>query len=252
MRKNVLATILGLIAVCSVHNASAIVVTVDGSQTWNGYMNIFALNSSRGQGGYQWGSKWGLNDVKSTVGSNYITLEPNYNCFNANDAYWSNYQAGTPAGFDPVTEDPIPAVPPVLGTIGNKWMEGNTFVEYAPGLLSGSLTFTGNVDSYSLANGYNVIAFIKGLNPNTGYSMDIFQQAAIGSGSNSFSVSADLTGASGLILQYGFTVSGVNANPANSLGSVVVSAASIPEPSSVSLLMLGAVGLMGLQLRRKS
>ena len=237
MKKIVLALAAGLIAVCSNYTAQAGVVTINGSDTWNGYMNVFDLTGSGGKGGYQFGNPWGLGDVRSTVTGNTVTLEPNYNCFNATNPYWSNYDA--------VLEVP--------GTIGNKWMEGNTFVEKAAGVLSGSLTFTGNVDSYSLASGYNVIAFIKGLNPNTGYSADIFQQAAIGSGSSSFSVSADLTGASGLVMQYGFTVSGRNANPAETgLGSVVLSAVAIPEPSSVSLLMLGAAGLMGLQLRRKS
>ena len=253
MKKNIVALLAGLIAVCSNYTALAGVVTIDGSQTWNGYMNVFDLTGSGGKGGYQFGSGWGLGAVKSTVTGNTITLEPNYNCFNANDGYWSNYRAAIPAGKDPVTEEPTPAVPAVTGTIGNKWMEGSSFVEKGAGVLSGNLTFTGNVDFYSLASGYSVYAFIKGLNPNKGYAADIFQQAAIGSGATSFSVSADLTGASGLIMQYGFTVSGRNANPAETgLGSVVLSAAAIPEPSSVSLLMLGAAGLMGLQLRRKS
>ena len=247
MKKNIVALLAGLIAVCSNYTALAGVVTIDGSQTWNGYMNVFDLTGSGGKGGFQFGSGWGLGAVKSTVTGNTITLEPNYNCFNATDAYWSNYR---PAGVDPVTEEPYGAV---TGTIGNKWMEGNTFVEKGPGVLSGTFTFTGNVDSYSLASGYSLIAFIKGLNPNNGYSADIFRQAAIGSGTTSFSLSADLTGASGLIMQYGFTVSGRNANPAETgLGSAVISAAAIPEPSSVSLLVLGAAGLMGLQLRRKS
>jgi len=237
MKKIVLALVAGMIAVCSNYNAQAGLVTIDGSETWSGYMNVFQLTSGGGKGGYVFGSGWGLGDVKSTVAGNSLTLEPNFNCYvnnvngaDADKAFWTDGAGG-----------------------GNKWMEGNTFVEKGPGVLSGTFTFTGNVDSYSLASGYSLIAFIKGLNPNNGYSADIFQQVAIGSGTSSFSVSADLTGASGLIMQYGFTVSGKNANPAQSgLGSAVISAAAIPEPSSVSLLMLGAAGLMGLQLRRKS
>lgn len=247
MKKHVLGFVAGLIAVCSNYTAQAGVVTIDGSQTWNGYMNVFALTSSGGKGGYQFGSGWALGDVKSTVTGNTVTLEPNYNCFNATNPFWSNYRA---AGVDPITEDPFPEV---TGTIGNKWMEGNTFVEKAAGVLSGSLTFTGNVDSYSLASGYSLIAFIKGLNPNNGYSADIFQQVAIGSGSSSFSVSADLTGASGLIMQYGFTVSGRNANPAETgLGSAVISAVSIPEPSVASMLGFGVLGLVATRFRRRS
>ena len=245
MKKIVLTLVAGFIAVCSNYNTQAGVVTIDGGETWSGYMNVYNLTGSGGKGGYEFGSAWGLGAVKSTVTGNTITLEPNYNCFNATDAFWSNYR---PAGVDPVTEDPYPAV---TGTIGNKWMEGNTFVEKAAGVLSGNLTFSGNVDSYSLASGYSLIAFIKGLNPNNGYSADIFRQAAIGSGTTSFSLSADLTGASGLIMQYGFTVSGRNANPAETgLGSAVVSA--IPEPSVASLLGFGVLGLVATRLRRRS
>ena len=244
MKKIVLALVAGLIGVCSNYNTQAGVVTIDGSETWRGYMNVFNLTDGA-KGGFVFGSPWALGDVKSTVTGNTVTLEPNYQAFNATDAFWSNY---IPAGVDPVTEDPYPAV---TGTIGNKWLEGNTFVEKAAGVLSGNLTFSGNVDSYSLASGYSLIAFIKGLNPNNGYSADIFRQAAIGSGTTSFSLSADLTGASGLIMQYGFTVSGRNANPAETgLGSAVVSA--IPEPSVASLLGFGVLGLVATRLRRRS
>ena len=229
MKKYILALVAGLIAVCSNYNAQAGVVTVDGSQTWNGYMNVFELTGSGGKGAYMFGSPWGLGDVKSTVTGNTVMLEPNFNCYvnNPGDAYWRN------------------------GNIGNKFMEGSTFVEKSAGLLSGNLTFTGNVDSYSLGSGYSVIAFIKGLNVSNGYSTDLFEQVAIGSGSTSFSVSADLTNASGLLMQYGFTVSGRNANPAEAgLGSAVVSA--IPEPSVASLLGFGVLGLFATRFRRRS
>ena len=228
--------ILGLlVAISSIMTplSHAIVVGVDPTANWVGYMNVHAKDWSW----YAFGSPWTVSALKTTVSANGLTLQPNFNCYadNVNGApgdraFWTDGAGG-----------------------GNKWMEGSTLVEKAAGVLSGSLTFTGNVDSYSLASGYSVIAFIKGLNAGNNYSTDLFQQVAIGSGTSSFSVSADLTGASGLIMQYGFTVSGKNANPAQSgLGSAVISAAAIPEPSSVSLLVLGAAGLMGLQLRRKS
>jgi hypothetical protein len=235
MKKYILAVVAGMIAVCANNNAQAGVVTINGGETWAGYMNWFNLTGTGGKGSYADGSSWGLGDVQSTFTGNTITLYPNFNTYRDNvngsagaQAYWTNGAGG-----------------------GNKWMEGNTFVEKAPGLLSGNLTFTGNVDSYSLGSGYSLIAFIKGLNPNNGYSTDIFQQAAIGSGSTSFSVSADLTNASGLIVQYGFTVSGINANEAApGLGSAVVSA--IPEPSVASLLGFGVLGLVATRLRRRS
>jgi hypothetical protein len=235
MKKSILALAAGLIAVCSNYTAQAATVTIDGTKTWVGYMNVFDLTSGGGQGGYQFGSGWGLGDLKSTVTSNTtLKLEPNFNTYvnaisgNAGDrAYWTNGAGG-----------------------GNKFMEANTFVELGTG-QSGSFTFTGNVDSFSLASGYNVVAFIKGLNSGNGYADEIGQTAVINSASTSFSVSADLTGKSNLILQYGFMVSGINANPAQSgLGSAVVSA--VPEPSTVSLLGFGVAGLIATRLRRRS
>ena len=235
MKKSILALVAGLIAVCSNYTAQAAVVTVDGSQTWNGYMNVFSLTGSGAKGAYMFGSGWGLGDLKSTVTGNTVKLEPNVNTYlNAlsggpdDRAYWTDGAGG-----------------------GNKWMEANTFVEKAPGVLSGSLTFTGNVDSYSLASNYILTAFIKGLNPGNGYADEIGQFAVINSGSSSFSVSADLTGKSGLIMQYGFMLSGINANPAQSgLGSAVVSP--VPEPSIASLLGFGALGLIATRFRRRS
>jgi hypothetical protein len=227
MKKSILALAAGLIAVCSNYTAQAATVTIDGTKAWVGYMNVFDLTGSGGKGGYQFGSAWGLGDLKSTVIGNTLKLEPNYQTYNATDSYWSN------------------------GSIGNKYLEANTFVEKAPGVLSGSLTFTGLVDSYSLASNYILTAFIKGLNPGAGYADQINQTQVLGSGSSSFSLTADLTGKSNLILQYGFMVSGINANPTQSgLGSAVVSA--VPEPSTVSLLGFGVAGLIATRLRRRS
>ena len=229
MKKIIVALVAGLIAVCSNYTAQAATVTIDGTKTWVGYMNVFDLTSGGGKGGYQFGSGWGLVDLKSTVTSNTtLKLEPNFNCYvnNPGDAYWRN------------------------GTIGNKFMEANTFVELGTG-QSGVFTFTGNVDSFSLGSGYNVVAFIKGLNSGNGYADELGQTAVINSGSTSFSVSADLTGKSNLILQYGFMVSGINANPDQiGLGSAVVSA--VPEPSIVSLLGFGVASLIAVRLRRRS
>jgi len=234
MKKIVLALVAGLIAVCANNNAHALVVTVDGSQTWSGYMNVFQINPNGTAGGYEWGSGWGVSALKTTISGNTVTLQPNYNCYNATDGYWAN------------------------GSIGNKFMEASSFVEYAPGSLLGnnSLTFTGNINSYTLASGYNAIAFIKAINQYNGWSMDLFRSASLASGS-SFSITADISGVTGLILQTGFTVTGRNANPLQEadLGSAVVSSAvvsAIPEPSVASLLGFGVLGLVATRLRRRS
>jgi len=255
MKKNILALVAGLIAVCSNYNAQAGVVTINGSQTWRGYMNVFDLTQSGGKGAYLWGNGWGLGDVKSTVTGNTVTLEPNYNCFAPTDSYWSNYRA---AGRDPITEEAYPAV---TGTIGNKFMEGSTFIEQK-GLLNGSLlSFTGSVDSYSLNSAYSAVAFIKVFkyagfwNNTTSQWQDAWnyddQNIAYGSlTGGTFTVNRDLTSATNDdIFQYGFTVAGRNANPADTMGSVVVSA--IPEPSVASLLGFGVLGLAATRFRRR-
>jgi len=65
-----------------------------------------------------------------------------------------------------------------------------------------------------------------------------------------FTVNRDLTSATNDdIFQYGFTVAGRNANPADTMGSVVVSA--IPEPSVASLLGFGVLGLAATRFRRR-
>jgi len=178
------------------------IVEVDANANWLGYMNVFDTSNN-----YMFGSAWALEDVKTLLdtGANTVTLYPNYNTYNASDAYWAN------------------------GAIGNKIMEANSFVEN-PALAGQSLTFRGFVSSNTLNNEYQSVAFIKGLNPNTGYSMDIYQTAALVQGQN-FEVHADNIPA-GLIVQYGFLVKGLNANPAqmSALGNVVVGAYQLDRP----------------------
>nr|WP_315215571.1 T9SS type A sorting domain-containing protein [uncultured Flavobacterium sp.] len=176
-------------------------VTVSGSSAWIGYANVFGLDGTS----YEFGSGWGLADVKSVVniGTNSVTLYPNFNTYaNAvtptDIAYWRN------------------------GSIGNKIFEGNTFVENAA-LAGQVLTFSGNVVSNTLASGYTAVAFIKGLNPATGYSADVNVSVPLVSG-QAFTVTTTTAIPAGLIVQYGFTIKGLNGNPANevALGNVVV------------------------------
>ncbi len=171
-------------------------VSVNGADLWTGYANVFLLDGTS----YEFGSLWGLADLKSVVnaGANTVTLYPNYNTYNAADPYWSN------------------------GAIGNKIFEGNTFVEN--NTFAGQvLTFTGNVTSNTLNSAYTAVAFIKGLNPATGYSTDVFVSAPLVAG-QPFSITTDTAIPAGLVVQYGFTIKGLNANPAQeaALGNVVV------------------------------
>ena len=171
-------------------------VSVNGADLWTGYANVFLTDGTT----FQFGSGWGLADMKSVVnaGANTVTLYPNYNTYNAADPYWSS------------------------GSVGNKIFEGNTFVEN--NTLAGQvLTFSGNVTSNTLNSAYTAVAFIKGLNPATGYSTDVFVSAPLVAG-QPFSITTDAAIPAGLVVQYGFTVKGLNANPAQeaALGNVVV------------------------------
>ena len=187
-------------------------VTSDPSSNWVGYMNVFELPENGGA--FQFGGPWGLPDLKTTLntGSNSITLQPNFNTYNDNqtDGYWVNQTT----------------------LEGNKFMEANTFVEPGAGFNDQGLIFTGNVTSFTLDTAqYDAKCFIKALDPNAGYA-DAFGGSKTFDlpMSGSFSVSATAAELpAGLIIQYGFMVTGRNANPADelTLGSVEVEGVSV-------------------------
>jgi autotransporter-associated beta strand protein len=203
-----------LLAVASISSSAAT------AGDWTGYMNVFSLDQSGSQGGYLWGSAWGVPDLKTVVvnGSgtgtsitnNVLELYPNYNTYNATDPYWSNGLGG-----------------------GNKWMEANTYVQTT---ISGpTAVFSGTVNAFSLSSQYAAQAFIKVLDPQAGWSTTSYTSQPL-TGQGNFSLTTDTAFFPGQVLQYGFSVSGVNANPANAatLGSLQV----ITEPSSGSVILI--------------
>jgi len=178
-------------------------IQVSGSDSWIGYMNVFNFS-----GGYEFGSGWEVSALKSTpsVGSNTLTLQPNFNTYNANDPFWTNPNTGA----------------------GNKNMEALTFVEPGAAFNGVDLTFSGIVQTYTLDSAYTVKFFIKALDPANDYA-DVLAGAKVMDlpTSGAFSVSATAAELpAGLLIQYGFSVTGVNANPANeaALGSVTIGA----------------------------
>lgn len=216
-----------LAAVCNSPTASAqSVVGVDLNATWSGYMNVFN-NDGGSQGSYVFGGAWGVNDVKSTInaGAMTLTLQPNFNTYadNPNDPFWRDNNGAGPGG--------------------NKWMEGNTFIENL-NWGGGELTFQGNIlSSAMLSPNYSVSAFIKSFGGGFAFSQDF-----IANGATDFSVTHNAPAG---MIQYGFLVAGLNANPANevALGSVVVQG--VPEPSTYAMLALGAAGLGAHLYRRR-
>ena len=192
-------------------------VTVNGSSAWVGFANVFETNGTT----YLFGNPWALSDLKTTltVSTNTIKLQPNFNTYAnamngsaADQAYWTNGSG-----------------------LGNKIFEGNSYVENSA-LAGQILNFTGNVTNHTLANGYTAIAFIKGLNPANNFSTDFIVTLPITT-TGVFNLSSVTAIPAGLIVQYGFSIKGLNANPANevALGDVTVtSVGSTPTPVNVT------------------
>ena len=185
-------------------------VTVETSQAWNAYVNTF--NVSDGQ--YAFGFAYGVADNQATATTTSVTLEPNIKLW--------DLEAANPAWFDNSSGSQVPVLT----------LESLTYVE-DPTLTSDALTFSGNVSSYDLDINYNVIAFIKVLaadySPLTVESVDLDA-----TGDFSVSVTAAET-AAGAIVQYGFAMYGLPADPADTtLGSVVIGAQA-PPPSGNSV-----------------
>jgi hypothetical protein len=184
-------------------------INFSATSNWTGYMNVFELPANGGA--YMFGSSWGISDLKTVIDSagNTMTLKPNYNTYadNPTDPYW----------VDTVTNT------------GKKIMDASTFVEPGASFNGQTLTFSGTVLSNDLDTNYTATFFIKALDPANGYQdalggLKVFELPTSGN----FTVSATATElATGLIVQYGFNVKGINANPANeqAIGSVVVSSA---------------------------
>ena len=183
-------------------------ISFNSTDNWMGYMNVFDMN-----GGFQFGSNWAVQELKTTIdqNANTITLQPNFNAYadNPGDPYWQN------------------------GAIGAKIMEASTLVEPGASFNGNDLTFSGEVVSNTLDNTlYNAKFFIKALDPSNGYA-DALSGSAVQdlplNGIFSISVPASSLSA-GLIVQYGFMVNGINANPADEsvLGSIVISGPTSP------------------------
>lgn len=181
-------------------SSAQVSVTINGNAAWKGYMNTYQ-NNNGAKAGYIEGQTWALVDLIaliSTNNSHSITLKPNTSQYNASSSYWSN-GAGD----------------------GNKWMEANTYIEYASGAYPGGmLTFAANIDSHTLDNRYTLRAFIKEYTQS--YDLVGSEFVEITTEMTSLNISYTPTNDSNVV-QYGFMLEGVNANPATDWGQVVVS-----------------------------
>ena len=177
-------------------------VEVDVNASWIGFANVFETPANGG--GYVFGSEWGVPDLKTTidVGGETITLQPNFNTYadNPTDPFWVNQTTGE----------------------GNKTFEGNTFVE-DNSLVGSELTFNGYTQSNDLDSEYTAMAFIKVFNSD--FSVLKIETSELVAGNN-FSITYTDVAPEDAVVQYGFYVSGINANPSDegALGGVVITA----------------------------
>ena len=181
-------------------------------------MEVFNVNDDGSQGGFVFGEPWGVADLQTVLQPDVpnMTLHPNFNTYNAEDPFWSN------------------------GEMGNKIMRATTQVESWDMYNGADLTFTGSVAEHTL-EGYETVYFIKCLDPDAGWT-DMLDDAYVlplpDSGEFSVSVSGDLLPA-GKLVQFGFSVIGLNANPASDYGKVVIGdvGLSIGENDSLDMVI---------------
>lgn len=189
-----LAMIFGFTTIGNSQNT----VTVDAGAAQIGFANVFELPANGG--GYVFGQPWGVEDMKTVLdaGANTITLQPNFSAWDPADPFWVDAGTG----------------------LGNKVFEGNTYIE-DNSLIGSELTFEGGCSANTIDPAYDVVAFIKVFNVD--FSVQKVETTPLVAGQN-FSVTFSDVAAEDTTLQYGFWVSGINADPVteSALGSVVV------------------------------
>lgn len=199
---------------------------VDPGATWNGYMNVF--DTPADGGGYLWGSGWGTADLRASFAAGPIdplTLAANINTYDDNptDPYWVDQ--GT--------------------LLGNKVLEGNFFQETS-GLGGQTVNFAYDVTANTLPEGYTAQAFIKVLDPDSGWAtvQSTFLDLTPGYGSLSLSVDSFANP----VTQVGFVVTGLNVSGTSDAALTGVSI--VPEPTTFALAGLSAAALLIFRRRR--
>lgn len=215
----------------SVLPAHAVVVTIPSDPgAWSAYMNVFELGPNNTAGGFVFGTAWGVPDLAATATPGSLVLRPNSSAYQTSPdvAFWRSNNGA--------------------GPLGNKFMDAASFI-LANNLIGQDITFTFNVNSFTFTE-HSVTAFIRMFDSGFGVISEVTQPVTQAGVVSIFAAAAQ-TGAIGVAnIQYGFNTTGINSSLANVAGYGSANMSTIPEPSQIALLALGA-GAFAFTLRRR-
>ncbi len=186
----------GAVSFGAAQGHAQILLKVDSTKPWQGYMNVF--NPPDYSGGYLWGSPWVTADlIAFFTGTDTLTLQPNTSTYNPADPYWV-----LPNGQ------------------GNKFMEANFYVEDTA-LRGQTVTFNLTVLSntlYFAADGHLTRAFVKTLDSGASFALvaGAYEFVDLTNSASPYDVSIAVTIPAGATMmpQYGFVTTGLDLNPA--------------------------------------
>lgn len=220
--KTVLAALCATAVIGSAGQA-AVVGIDDSSANWFAFMNVFELDGVTPA----FSSPWGVADLNVSFDDGAGTMTFGPNTIGDPDPYW--YQGGGGPGAP-----------------GNKVMEANLYQQVDDGSLSGqTVTFSGNVASFSLTSAHEAIVFIRDFaNDFSSFTETTADIDASGAFSIDHATDGDIT----RHVQWGVQVKGVNvwATDTAPFGTAVFN--TIPAPGAMALLGLG--GLVASRRRR--
>ena len=236
MKKTIQKLTAGIVAAVAMMVVSTaahadVTVGIDARDVNIGFMNVFNLDRSGplpAASDYQFGSGWGFNDLNANYDNGAGTLTFTPNSVGDPDPYWYIGGGGP-------------------GALGNKWMDANGFAQVsgeggAVGALSGmNVTFEGNVLSNTFTANHTATAFIRDFAPD----FSSFNETSVALTTGAFSITLATDGGVDRHVQYGINIQGENvwATDLAPFGSVVLGAA-IPEPSSLAVLGVAALGFV--------